>query len=382
VSSLDLRDNAHYLLQEIFQREEDRDGETIVGSRYGEGFYQRGRFLMAQKEPTRALRQFQNAFNYDPRHFLAINEMGEYYKSLNDYDRAYEYFDEARKTYEKFYRDYGSRPEDETLREGDYGKLFYNMGSLSFLRYAGVPADAEQGFPGRRIYPDRAGRVETEAMRERRQQLRRSREYFDRAFAEGIKDQLARVEMKYWSGWIDYIDADFEGALQQWETIDTEYTYPDPVLLMSLGNAYYYTDQMRAALGNYLKIQSDFETRAAEFPRPNPEDRDHREVFFTLAAAYNNIGAVYEKEFFELAAQGAPPATLRQLEQKALQNYWAAIQASRKIGEDNEIARTNNQLAFKYLKTSEVGAPREPLLDDWVSPLLITTRQQQAERRR
>ncbi|MBI3394339.1 MAG: hypothetical protein HY042_00740, partial [Spirochaetia bacterium] len=370
VSGLDLKDNAAKVLEILFSRKEKRDEEVVEGSHYGEGFYRRGMYLLSQKESQRALRQFQNAHQYDPHHYLAINAMGEYYKSIKDYGRAEQYFSEAVKTYKRYHEDYGVRPEDETLEQGDHAKLYYNLGSLVFLRYAGLPEESTEGFRDTRIYPDRAVRPESPDMRKRREQLVSSREYFQTALEEGVKDEKAKLDSIFWMGWIDYVSADFTGALEQWETMDTGVAYTDPVLMMGKANAYFYTDQMRTALGSYLKIESDLERESMIIGRPDPSNSKHRRLYLNLAAVYNNIGAIYEREYLESAKRGLPKSSLNTLEKNALLNYWHAVEAARKVELDNEVARSNIQLAFKALDQTK---EHEPLLDDWVPPVLTVT---------
>ena len=367
LSGLDIKDNAAHLLEIVFNKEEERDGQTIVGSQYGEAFYQRGRFLMRQSESLRALKQFQNAHNYDKRHYLAVNAIGEYYKDLREFDRAAQYFEEAARIYARFQDTAGNRPEDETLLAGDYGKIFYNLGSLIFLRNAGFSSDARIGFPDTRIYPDRGRGPETVEDQNRRRELLRAREYFAEALNQDLRSPQARANLTFWTGWIDYVSGDFESALRQWESIDPVYSNSDPVLLIARGNSYFYTDQIRAALGNYLKLEGDFERLAQGIERPDQQNDEQRYIFLSLAAIYNNIGAVYEKEFIELKARGGAQQDLRELEQNALRYYYNSIESARKMSLDNEVARTNVQLAFKYGAAGEV---REPLIDDWVPPVL------------
>ncbi|MCB1304843.1 MAG: hypothetical protein KDK37_11220, partial [Leptospiraceae bacterium] len=132
VSGFDLEENVIHLLQIVFNKEEKRDEEEIEGSEYGEGFYQRGRYLLSINENARALRQFENAVRTDPWHYPALTRMGEYYQSVMDFDKAEQYYRAALATYESHREDYGNRPEDETLMEGDIGKIYFNMGSLLY----------------------------------------------------------------------------------------------------------------------------------------------------------------------------------------------------------------------------------------------------------
>ena len=387
VSGLEIRDNAIRLLEMIFRAEEVRDEEKVVGSRYGEGFYQRGRFLLSQGEATRALQQFQNAHQYDPRHFLAVNDMGEYYKKQLDFAKARQYFEEARAIHERYHKTYGGRPEDETLMKGDLGKIYYNLGSLVFLRNAGVPDAGSGGFPESRLYPARASEW-TPEQRNRIRLLNEASGDFLKAL-ELLKDERAKLESIYWLGWIEYTNGNFDRALERWSELDTLYeeNYNDPVLLMARGNAYYYTEQLRAALGNFRKVLDDYEQLANDVSRPNPADSSHSRLYLTLSAVNNNIGAVYEREYMETLAENGEPSTMAELEKIALRHYFLSIDHARKIDYDNEIARTNQKLAFKYLESDRRNAggqeKRIPLIDDWVSPVLPSLRRPDtAERRR
>lgn len=372
VSGMDIQDNVIHLLKIAFTKEEKRDDEIIYGSRYGEGFYQRGRYLMGVGDSTRALKQFQNAHMYDNRNYLAINAMGEYYMKVLDYDRAEEYFREALKTNRMYKDSYGSRPEDETLIEGDTGKLYFNLGNLLYLRYAGMPEGSGEGFPDTRIYPDRALGVETTEMEKRRERLRQAGELFQEALENNMKEPSAIIEATYRLGWIDYIGGDFESALRKWEELETIYSggYSDPNLVMGRGNAYYYTDQTRSSLGSYLKVQDDLQRKVDSIRRPNPDDQEHRRIFLTLSAVHNNLGAVYEKEYMEKKEAGAGEKILGELEKEAMVHYWSSVELSRKVDSDNEIARTNLEMSFKRKGRSPSDDIKNdyPLIDDWVPP--------------
>ena len=379
VSGLGVKEYAYHMLELIFNTEQKRDEEVIAGDQYGEGFYQRGRYQLMRKEATSALKQFQNAHQYDKRHFLAVNAMGEYYKKQLDFPRARQYFSRAIEVYNRYHKDYGSRPEDETLMRGDIGKIYFNLASLTFLRNAGLPAGQTEGYPDTRIYPDRALGDETPQMQNRRKQLGEAGRILREALEKGLKEQKARIQALYWLGWIDYINNNFEDALLNWERLNSvyNYKYSDPTLLMGRGNAYFYKNQMRSALGNFRKVQEDYERKALRVRNPNASDSKHQELYLTLSAVYNNLGAIYEIEYLEQARQGAGQTTLESLRDKALVFYWKAVEAARKIDRDNEIARVNVKLAFRRNPganpAGDSGRPtNRPLLDDWVSPLLYS----------
>lgn len=368
LSGLDIRDNIIHILELVFNKTEKRAGEVVHGSQYGEGFYRRGQFLMKQKESVRALRQYQNAHKYDERHYPAINAMGEYYMQQMNFPRAEEYFKEALDTYKKYRHTYGLRPEDETLLEGDVGKIYYNLGSLLYMRYAGGDENDKEGFSVNRIYPARASRIDDPESSKRRERLREASRLYRAALDENIKDSSDKIETIYRLGWIDYIHGDFEEAIRRWEELESvyDYNYVDTNLHMARGNSYYYTNQYRSALGSYLKVQSDLERQVQEIPNPDPEDPEERKLYLTMGALYNNIGAVYEKEYQSSRARGDSSGVLDEMQQNALLYYWKAVEQSRRVNVDSEIARTNVQLSFK----ERGDVPREPLLDDWVSPVL------------
>ena len=368
LTNQNLEDNARHLLDLAFDKTESRDYEEIDGSRYAEGFYQRGLFLSRQKENRRALKQFEKAHHYDPLHYLAINEMGNYYKNIRDFERSGEYYAKAIEIHKQFIPFAGRRPEDETLMEGDIAQIYYNAGSLIFIRYAGFSNQKDAGFPGTRLYPFRAYKVDQAQVTLRRQRLAQAKEYFEEAQALQIKDPQSLVQLQYWSGWIDYMNADFNSAIQEWEAIEDPLQNQDVALLMAKANSYYYTGQLRNSLGHYLKAKSDLEHRGALIKTKNSLSLNEKERQMLLIALYNNLGVIYEKVSQELPAsqsQGRQSQRFKELEKDALLHYWKSLEAARQAKLDNEIARTNVQLAFKARSQK-----REPLLDDWLLPVL------------
>jgi len=98
---------------------------------------------------------------------------------------------------------------------------------------------------------------------------------------------------------------------------------------------------------------------------------------------HNNIGAIYEKEYMELLRSGRSPRGLVRLETSALENYQQSILMADKVGASNARALTNRALAFKYLSPARrLAGPqkeRNPLIDDWVSPILPSLRGERAK---
>ena len=367
VSGYDLDQNVVHLLKIVFDKEETRDEETIQGSEYGEGFYQRGRYLLAKDESARAMRQFENAVRTDPWHYPALTSMGEYYQSVLDFSRAEQYYRAALQTYEAHRDDYGNRPEDETLMEGDIGKIYFNIGSLLYLQNAG--GSDPTLMPRARIYPFRAERAETEETQKRRQQLLQAADYFDTALEKDLEDEQAIAQAHYRKGWIRYMGADFESALEEWNKLDSSYeaVHDDRSILMGRANAAYHEDQLGYSLGNYLKLKDELEDEAMRISSPDPQNRSHRLVYEQLTQVYNNLGAVYEKQYMEKKEAGASQNVLNDLQEQAMSHYWKSVETAGLVDLPAEIPRQNIQLSFPR------SGEREPLLDEWLNPMLEKT---------
>ena len=330
---------------------------------------------MKQKKNLRALSLLQKAYYYDPLHYLAVNKIGEYYKSIRDFERASLYFPKAIEVYQNFSKFAGSRIEDESLEKGDLAKIYYNAGSLLFLRYAGTSEASKLAFPGTRIYPFRAQNLDTPEMLKRREKLNIAKDYFEKALEKNPQKKKYALHLQYWIGWIYYMNSDFSSALRQWQKIKLLKPEQDPALLMAKANAYYYTNQPMNALGHYLKLKSDLENqevfRKSELKDLSALGLGEKERLMLLSAVYNNMGAVYEKEAQNIDVRYSVQRNrLKELEKNSLLYYWKAIEMSRNVNLEDEIARTNVQLAFKKTLEYKTQDRRTPLIDDWLPALL------------
>jgi tetratricopeptide (TPR) repeat protein len=261
---------------------------------------------------------------------------------------------EAEARYNQHRGKLGERDEDETLLEGKPGRIYFDKGKIAFLNAAGVnKVDNVRDFPGKKIYPARSlGQLSAEES-SRRNGLINAKDYFKQALeTEGgiVSDPKMLREVQYYLGWIDYNSGEFSSALDYWAELPDEDLYNNPTLLLGKGNAFYYTRQYNAALGNYLKLKDDYEERELTIGRLEPENSDHQEIYQSLTALYNNIGAVYEK---------------KQEPINALKYYWKAMETARRIGIVSEIATSNKDLVFARARLE-----REPLLEDWLPPTL------------
>jgi tetratricopeptide (TPR) repeat protein len=359
MSGLNLDDNAVNLLGLIFEASEKRDGQTIEGKTYAAGYYQRGRYLNVRKEYKRAVKQFQNAYQYDARFYPALNEIGNYYARILDFDRSKEYYLKAIESYEENYRSYGMQPEDEILMQYDRGMIYYNLASLIFFRYAGIE---HRDLPvTNRIYPEST--VHDEADDDRRLRLYEAAGYLEKALEVGLKNPEAKRETLFWLGWIPYIQGDFKEAMRRWSELDREYEESPVNANLNFGkaNAAFHTEQYRTALGYYLKLRDELE---AALKDSSPQDERQKMSYYLLYSVYNNLGAVYEAEFLEKREKGAPRKELEKLETKGLIHYMKAIEIARNAGFVPEKAMANRELAFRN------SAERKPLIEDWLNPVV------------
>jgi tetratricopeptide (TPR) repeat protein len=354
VTGMDIDDNASSILSTIFSKTEVVDGEEVVGSKYAEGYYQRGRLFLKQNEALRAMKQFELAASYDFAHFPAVLRMGEYYMRTLDYPEAENLLRNSEKRYKEFRGQYGRRDEDETLIEGDPGRIYFDRGKILYLNASGIlEADRIKEFPGRKIYPERAWiKIPDQELERRRRGLYLAQEFFILAQTEPhvLQNPIAKREMLYYEGWIDYMLGSFGSAINKWTDLDEEDLYHNTTLLMGMGNASYYTNQLNSAQSYFQKVMEDYEAKEGMIKRVVYEDQDHQEIYQILVASYNNLGAVHERKGDMVTA---------------LSYYWKAIEAARKIDLVSEVANSNKDLLMKKEKHNQL-----PLLEDWLSPTL------------
>ncbi|EMN45197.1 tetratricopeptide repeat protein [Leptospira weilii] len=367
VSGMEVNDNALEILDLIYHKTEEDPvtGTEIEGSQYAEGYYQRGRYFASIKESIQARRFFEKAATLDPAHYLASTELAENAIRLANFAEADKLLNESLKRFENYKQSYGAREEDETLIQGNVGRIYFDKARIQYLSAAGIhEKDKITEFPGRKIYPFRARTSMDTVAKTRSMELKNSLDGFSKAESvQTDENEFTLIrrwrtplpvgiqrELRYFKGWVDYMNGDFAASLNEWAGFEDEDEYNHSTLLMGKANAFFYTGQYKASLGNYLKVQDDMEEKLLNMGLPKPDDPYHQEVYQTLVAAYNNIGAVYEK-------QGNTA--------EALKHYWKAIETARKINEISEIAMSNKDLMFKK---EAIG--QDPLLEDWLSPTL------------
>ena len=363
MSGLDLDDNAINLLGIVFDASEKRDDQEIDGSTYATGYYERGRYLNVKKEYKRAVKQFQNTFQYDPKFYPALNEIGSYYARILDFDRAKEYYLQSIKSYEDHFQSYGVRPEDEILAQYDRGLIYFNLASLVFHRYAGIE---QKDVPFvNRIYPQSAAHDESQDDTDRRNRLYEAGTYLDKALELNLKDKQARQEAMFWLGWIPYIQGDFKESLRRWSDLDNESedSFANTNLNFGKANAAFHTGQYLTARGYYLKLRDELEILLRN---SSPQDDRQKMAYYLLYSVYNNLGAVYEAEYLEKLDHRSSKRELDELQTKGLTHYMKAVELARMAEFIPEKAMANRELAFRNV------VDRSPMIEDWLNPILQT----------
>ena len=353
------------LLTSIFNSSEtDSFGVKREGAKFAEGYYQRARSYAKDKNQVRmALKQFEYAFHYDPRHFMALNDRAEILTLLNDFSGAQELLKLAKQlsTPEKL-AELGENEQDETLSEAPVGTIAFNMGKAMYLDAIRDLSNSESWFRLKEVQKYRSHTDQgTNALLAH---LDRIELEFNEARTLGIAGTKAESELMYFSGWSKFVRNDHRGALSDWEKIDPEKTSSLPNLSLAQSHCYYrlaveetvpaqrekYLD---SALGLLFYSQDRYNARMDTITRIDAGNEKHARLVSNLAIIENNIGAIYE---------------LLDDEQKSLMHYWKSVENSKRIGKENEIANLNIRLSFK--RKSLTDGENVPVIMDFVPPLV------------
>ncbi|AFM11229.1 tetratricopeptide repeat protein [Turneriella parva] len=364
LSGQQLKTRADDLLNSIFASSEtDSFGVKHEGSKFAEGYYQRARSFAKDKNQVRmALKQFEYAYHYDPRHFMALNDRAEILMSLSDYSGALELLKLAKQqsTPEKL-AELGENEQDETLSDAPVGIIAFNTGksmyldamrdlsnSATWFRLKEVQKYRSQSDTGTGALMAQLDRVETE---------------FNEARSLGLSGTKVESELLYFSGWSRFVRNDHRGALADWEKIDPEKAASLPNLSLAQSHCYYrlaVEETARAqrekyldsALGLLFYSQDRYNARVNSITRIDSGNDKHARLVSNLAIIENNIGAIYE---------------MLDDEQKSLMHYWKSVENSKRIGQENEIANLNIRLSFKRKSLGE--SESYPVIMDFVPPL-------------
>lgn len=361
-----LKTRADDLLNSIFNSTEtDIFGQKIEGTRFAEGYYQRARSFAKDKNQIRmALKQFEYAFHYDPRHFMALNDRAELLMAMNDFSGAMELLRLAKNlsTPDKL-AELGENEQDETLAEAPVGLISFNMGKAMYLDAIRDLSDSATWFRLKEVQKYRS--QTDQGMAALLARLDRIEVEFNEARERGIAGTKAESELLYFSGWTKYVRNDHRGALADWEKIDVDKAASLPNLSLAQSHCYYrlaieepspakrekYLD---SALGLLFYSHDRFSAKINSISHIDVGNDKHARLVSNLAIIENNIGAIYE---------------LLDDEQKSLMHYWKSIENSKRIGKENEIANLNIRLSFKRKGLGE--NEQYPVIMDYV-PALFT----------
>ena len=163
-----------------------------------------------------AMKQMEYAYKYNPKHFLALNDRAEMLIELEDYSGAIEHLKAANEMVQPArLAELGDMPEDETLLEADHGVIPFNLGKAMYLSLIKGLGSYE---PWTRINEtDKYRSNEGSGIRGFQAMLDNVEVYFDQAKSLGVRDDMRRVELFYFSGWSKYVKGDFRAALADWE---------------------------------------------------------------------------------------------------------------------------------------------------------------------
>ncbi|MCX7634022.1 MAG: tetratricopeptide repeat protein, partial [Turneriella sp.] len=358
----ELKSRADELLNSIFSSsEKDIFGNTIEGTRFAEGYYQRARFFAKDKnQPRMALKQFEYAFHYDPRHFMALNDRAEVLMSLGDFMGAAELLRMAKSlsTPEKL-AELGENEADETLAEAPVGVIAFNLGKAMYLDTIRDLADSATWFRLKEVQKYRS--QSDQGLAALLAQLDRIEQEFREAQEKGLPKEY-ETELLYFSGWSKYVRNDHRGALSDWEKIDAEKAAALPNLSLAQSHCYYRlaieesnpaqrTKYLNTALGLLFFSHDRFTAKLKTIPHIDASNPTHARLISNLAMIENNIGAVYE---------------LLDDEERSLQHYWKSVENSKRIGKENEIANLNIRLSFKRKALGE--GENYPVIMDYIPP--------------
>ncbi|MCB1146472.1 MAG: tetratricopeptide repeat protein, partial [Leptospiraceae bacterium] len=358
-----LKERSADLLNHMFSKtEEDIYGNKKRGNMFAEGFYQRARYYRNDAGQIRmALSQFEYAYQYDPRHFLALNDRAELLMKLRDFTGAIEHLKLANEQISPDKLEMlGDRPEDETLLEADLGVIPFNMGKAMYLSLI-----SELGNPQAWLKMDEVDRYQNaqeSGAAAFAAQLDRIEGWFVKADDLGLQDEAVRAQMYYYSGWADYVRKNYKRALSYWESVPLEQQKRYPHLELSKSHALFQIElqnekerenYLTAAEGILIYLHEIYRARSEEILRPSGANPEHSMVFARNAVIVNNLGAVYE---------------ILGNEKDSLQMYWRSVEYGKKIGRENEIAQLNIKLHFQ--RDGLTGQEKFPVLMDFIPPTL------------
>ncbi len=266
------------------------------------------------------------ALKEEPNYFAALHLLGEYHYAVKEPGKAYAFFQNAIKA---------NLSPPEFTPEGFYsetenvGSSYFYMGNVFYYFFDRV----------KYRFGDELEEEALDSEVEQQGNYQIALEKYDAALKKGFRSP----ELFYNMGRIYYMKGQYESALEKWLELYEE-SVGSPEVMFAMGNAFYHLENLEAGRGEYLKLISIFEREAESITKVFPDRADHVRVFQTLASAYNNLGAVYQRKNDET---------------RSMVSYWKAIDYAKRIDRENELARVNMGRAFK-----QRVEPIRPILDE------------------
>jgi len=322
----DSEDNPFPVVADILKALKKRDAN------YPPLYLQYAKLAILQRNPKLAENYLFTALDHaeskNEKYFGALALLGEFYYMTKDPVKSYKYLRAAESayqtqpefTYEEFYKETESIGKTYALE----GNLFYYFFDKIKLEQADLDS------------------LESEDV-DRLEDKMENYSIAQNKYQKALDNQYESSELHYNLGRIYYMNRLYEDALSQWMNLYDDFAR-SPELMFSLGNVFLRLNNLDSAKAQYTKVISVFELDADRIKKVDNRATSHIKVYETLAASYNNLGAVYQ---------------LQNNEAKSSLAYWKSIEYAQKLGTESEYSRVNLGRSFKQ-RTEEV----QPLIND------------------
>jgi len=293
-------------------------------SNYPPMFLQSARLNYKLKNYIVMKRYLDKALKLEPNYFDALNLMGQYYYQINDPVKAHEYL---KKSIDRYNYQPSFTREQFYKQTEQIGKSYALIGNIFYYFFDKI--DFVDTFLKERVDDDYKEKLENYVIASQK---------YEKALSLGYQTS----EIHYNLGRIHYLNQDYKSAVEEWLNLYEDFI-KNPDLMLSLGNSFYHMGNYEASKGEYFKIISIYEVDADKISVVQKSSKRHVKIFNTLSSTYNNIGAIYQ---------------IQRDEGKSSVSYWKAIDYSKRVGKENEVARVNLGRSFKGNRKVE------PILDE------------------
>lgn len=295
------------------------------------------KFALQQKNLVQVKGYLEEAIDHaesrGQKYFGAETMLGEYYYRTKDPAKAYDYFKKALSSalspadfsQEEFYAETESTGRTKAMM----GNVFYYNFDKVTSRFGDSKDEAE--------LDEEAPDKEADKMV--------NYEIAMKKYEDALKDGYESPELHYNLGRVYYLKGLYDESVSQWLNLYEDFT-ASPELIFALGNAFYHLDNTESAKAEFQKLINIYEHDAERLTKIIPSRRDHKVMIGSLAASYNNLGAVYLKKGSET---------------KSTICFWKSIEYAHKLGEESQFSRLNLARV-----TRKKGDPRQPVLDEGI----------------